>query len=119
MKKLISCSLVVVGLLVNHLAVASGVAYSFAVTEVRVDKDGKGFMTFEKDLRDAYNSKVPLCTTDQYKNTLAFDVNTKGGQAIFALAISAKTSGKLIHGVGTGKCDLYGVMEDWQYGWVK
>lgn len=111
--------LLVMLVFVCSLVQAKGVAYNATVEDVRIDHSGHGFIKFKETLKDAYSSTIPECTQEQYSNMLAFDVNTAGGKAIMAIALSAKVSGKLIHGVGRGKCDIYGVMEDWEYGWVQ
>lgn len=105
--------------LISSIANAKGVAYNATVVDVRIDHTGHGFIKFKQPLVDAHGSTIPDCTQEQYSNMLAFDVNTAGGKAVMAIALSAKASGRLIHGVGAGKCDIYGVMEDWSYGWVQ
>jgi hypothetical protein len=110
-------TVMIIGL--NNLAQAKGVAYKATVVDVRIDHTGHGFIKFKEPLKDAHNSSIPDCTQEAYSNMLAFDVNTAGGKAVMAIALAAKSSGKLIHGVGAGKCDVYGVMEDWSYGWIQ
>ncbi|WP_422135465.1 hypothetical protein [Endozoicomonas sp. ALD040] len=92
---------------------AKGVAEKFNVTAVRVDQSGKGYVVFDRDL---IGQPAECITT--YTNSLAFNTSTPGGQAILSLALAAKASGSPIKAVGTGKCDAYGVMEDWSYGFI-
>ncbi len=116
MKNLIG---VVAFMCLSSIAQAKGVAYTATVLDVRIDYTGHGFIKFKDPLKDAYGSTIPECTQEAYSNMLAFNVNTQGGKAVMAIALAAKASGKLVHGVGRGKCDIYGVMEDWEYGWVQ
>jgi hypothetical protein len=105
-------------LVFSPLSYSAGVASSFHVTEVRVDRTGLGFVRFDKPLRAASNSTLPTCTKPAYANMLAFNTRTEGGNAILAIALSAKVSNRTLHAVGSGSCPHYGVMENWAYGWV-
>lgn len=91
----------------------AGKANSFKVEQVRVDRNGKGYVQFANNLIESR----PSCST--HPKQLAFDVNTPAGQAIFSLALAAKASSKKIWAVGTGTCDVYGVVESWSWGVIK
>lgn len=83
------------------------------VIQVRIDQSGMGLMFFDKPLIGS-----PSCIVPAYNNALAFNTNTAGGKAIFALALSAKAAGTpLSVAVGTNTCGVYGsAVEDWYYG---
>ncbi|WOI37718.1 hypothetical protein R1T43_01380 [Alteromonas sp. CI.11.F.A3] len=99
-------------LVVSPYALA-GKANTFKVDQVRVDRNGKGYVQFVNNLVET----SPSCST--HPKHLAFDVNAPGGQAIFSLALAAKASNKKIWAVGTGTCDVYGVVESWSWGVIK
>ena len=84
------------------------------VIQVRVDKDGRGIVTFDTQVGGA----PATCRHSAYTNALSFDANTHGGKAIMALALAAKTSGSSVSAYGMGACSIYGGawVEDWDYG---
>ena len=93
---------------------AIGIADFYEVAQVRIDKSGKGYVTFKQALTDSR----PTCLQTGYSATLAFDTNTAGGKSIMSVALAAQASGKKIYAVGSGTCDTYGVMEDWNWGYI-
>jgi hypothetical protein len=105
-------------LVFSPLSYSAGVAYSYHVKEVRVDRSGLGFISFDRPLKASHNSILPTCTQPAYADSLAFNTKTAAGNAILAIALAAKVGNKTLHGVGSGSCSLYGVMENWNYGWV-
>lgn len=92
-----------------------GVANMYEVDFVRVDRSGKGYVNFKNDLVGT----PATCTQATYRAALAFDTNSDGGKSILSIALTAKASGKAIYAKGTGSCSVYGVMEDWNWGYVK
>lgn len=100
-------------LLVVSPYVLAGKANTFKVDQVRVDRNGKGYVQFVNNLVET----TPSCST--HPKQLAFDLNTPGGQAIFSLALAAKASDKKIWAVGTGTCDVYSVVESWAWGVIR
>lgn len=96
------------------VCLANGVANSFYVNQVRVDKNGHGYVSFAQPLQ----STPPACVSSTWSSVLAFDATTAGGKAILALALTAKATGKPIWAQGTGQCTIYSQMEDWSFGLV-
>jgi hypothetical protein len=84
----------------------------FTVENVRVDKSGKGYVKFSVRLAGSPAS----CSN--HLNHLAFDTNTPGGQAIMSLALTAQSTGKKIYARGTNTCDIYSVVESWDWGYI-
>ncbi|MCO1337049.1 hypothetical protein MO867_22250 [Microbulbifer sp. OS29] len=93
---------------------ATGIASSFEVEYVRVDQSGKGFIQFKSDL--VYEPAD--CIGSGYENKFAFDANESGGRAIYSMALTAQTTGKKIHAVGTSSCDTYSQIENWEWGYI-
>ena len=128
MKKYLFKILLSAGVGMTSLSTSAGIAplsesiggetniHGFLVDYVRVDASGKGYVNFV----DKLEGSIPACTNIQYyAAALAFDTNTDGGKAILTAALTAKAAGNTIRTVGSGKCDIYGVMEDWDWGSVK
>ena len=84
------------------------------VVNVRADKTGKGYIKFDKPLTGSPAS----CIAGGHERHLAFDLNTLGGQGVMSLALSALATGKSIRARGTGTCDIYSVVESWDWGYV-
>lgn len=84
------------------------------VVNVRADKDGKGYVTFDQPLSGTPAS----CISGGHTRHLAFDLNTEGGKGIMSIALAAQASGKSIKARGTGQCDIYGIVESWAWGYV-
>jgi hypothetical protein len=84
------------------------------VIEVRVDKSGKGIVTFAQPLA----GQAASCRNPSYNQSLAFDANAAGGRAILALVLSAKATGETVTALSTGDCSIYNNnwVEDWDYG---
>lgn len=101
-------------LLASTIAIAQGTANYFEVDFVRVDKSGKGYVNFKSPIIGE-----PASCTTTYLNALAFDTKTDGGKSILSVALTAQATGKKILAKGTGDCGVYGVMEDWNWGFVK
>lgn len=100
-------------------SVPKGLADFFLVDYVRVDKTGKGFVRFTEELVQNNSEGLPTCPTG-YKYNLAFDTGTDGGKSIFAMLLSAKATGKPVHAVGTGSCNIYpATMEDMNNGYFQ
>lgn len=100
----------ITALLCGHV-MANGVAMGFKVTEVRVDRDGKGYVTFDQPL-----TRSPASCGTPYPKSLSFDTTTAPGRAIYSMALAAQISGKTITAEGTGTCPEYGVVEGWLLG---
>jgi hypothetical protein len=81
---------------------AVGIADFYDVAQVRVDKSGKGYVTFKQPLTDSR----PTCLQTGYSTALAFDTNTAGGKSIMSVALAAQASGKKIYAVGSGNCEI-------------
>ena len=83
------------------------------VVNVRVDKNGKGYIRFDKPLTGA-----PASCISGHAEHLAFDLSTPGGKGIMSVALAAQASGKTIKAQGNGQCDIYGTVESWSWGYV-
>lgn len=103
----------IVGIFLSTVAFGAGSISSALVLGVRVDREGKGLVIFDRPIDGA----PPSCVIAYYNNALAFDANEVGGKAILALALAAKASGDPITVHGTGACATYGhSVEDWSTG---
>lgn len=104
-------------LCISSHANAAGVVGSAKIIEVRIDKDGKGMVVFDK----LVGGTPATCVHPAYINAFAFDTATSGGKAIMAVALSAKATGVAVTAYGTGTCGIYGGahVEDWSYGVVQ
>jgi len=91
----------------------STVIFSSTVQSVRVDFSGYGYVTFAS--APAGNSSAP-CVASGYGHVLAFDTNTSGGKAVYALVLAAKLSSGTVYAVGSGSCPIYGIVESWLWG---
>ncbi|UDF35484.1 UNVERIFIED_ORG: hypothetical protein LHJ69_23550 [Shinella sp. XGS7] len=103
----------VVYMLASTNAFAGSVSLS-QVTNVRVDRDGRAMVMFERNI-----SNSPGCiNASAYPNALAIDTNTAGGKAALAMVLAARGAGKRVGAFGTGGCAIYGGahVEDWDYG---
>ncbi len=78
-------------------------SYSGTVSDVRIDRDGRGIIAFDGPVVGAPAS----CRIPAYASHLSFDTNTAGGKAIYSMALAAASSGKTISVYGTGNCDDY------------
>lgn len=105
-------------LVFSPLSYSGGVANYYQVIAVRVDHNGKGLVQFDQPLQAKDNSTLPSCTQPAYADTLAFNTKTEAGNAILAIVLAAKVSHRDVFGAGSGSCSLYGVMENWNYGWI-
>lgn len=103
--------LFLIPLLFAGSVMANGVALGFKVAEVRIDRDGKGYVTFDQPL-----TRSPASCGTAYPKSLSFDTTTAPGRAIYAMALAAHISGKTITAEGTGTCPDYGVVEGWLLG---
>lgn len=83
------------------------------VINVRVDKDGRGYVRFDQPL-----SGTPASCISGHNEHLAFDLNTDGGKGIMSIALAAQASGKSIKARGTGQCDIYSIIESWSWGYT-
>ena len=93
-------------------ATAAG-SISAKVVAIRVDRTGNGMVYFDQNV----GGSPPGCVISAYQSALAFNTNTAGGKAIYALALSAKAMGSTIGVVGLGTCGIFGhSVEDWDYG---
>jgi hypothetical protein len=95
-------------------AVAVGYIDNATVTQVRVDKSGIGYVTFNIPIY----GEPASCTQAGYTNVLAFNTNEAGGRAILSIVLAAQASGKKIRAAGTGTCPSYGIIEDWSWGLI-
>jgi len=88
----------------------AGGALTAHVVSVRVDKDGRGVITFDGTI----TGSPPPCG---WPNAFAFSMADAGGKAILATALTAKTTGAQLQVVGAGACTIYGnAIEDLTYG---
>lgn len=84
-----------------------------AVSSIRIDQSGNGMVFFDQNI----NGTRPGCMIVNYQNALAFNANTAGGKAIYAMALAAKATGTTISVFGLGTCNVFGgFVEDWDYG---
>ena len=103
----------IVGIFLSGAALAAGSISNALVLGVRVDREGKGLVIFDRPV----GGVPPSCVIAYYANALAFNANEVGGKAILALALSAKASGDPMTVHGTGTCITYGhSVEDWSTG---
>ncbi|MCH2041491.1 MAG: hypothetical protein MK185_12735 [Saccharospirillaceae bacterium] len=109
--------ILMLSLITPSMTLARGLADSYDVDNVRVDKSGLGFVTFKSDLV-ANKEELPDCGKG-YPRSLAFDTNTEGGKAILSMALSAKMSGSSLYAVGTNECSGYQVIENMSYGFLE
>jgi hypothetical protein len=92
-------------------AIASG-AITSAVLAVRVDSAGLGVVHFQAPI----GGTPPGCVVGPYQNALAFNTNTAGGKAMYALLLSAKATGSTVTAYGLGTCSIFGsYVEDLNY----
>lgn len=105
-------------LIISSNVFAASKSDYFEVDYVRVDKSGKGYVSLKTPLISG-NSEGILTCAPKYPNALAFDTNTDGGRSIYSLALAAKMSGSKIYALSTESCSIYGVMADWNWGFVK
>ena len=91
---------------------AYGEAKNLKVDLVRVDKDGRGIVTFVSDM-----VRTPASCGTNIKR-LAFDTNTVGGQGILSLVLTAKVTGKTVFARGNGQCNIFAEVEDWAWGQI-
>jgi hypothetical protein len=96
-------------------AFSVGVAEMYEIDFVRVDRSGFGYVKFKTNLIGTPAS----CTQVGYEAVLAFDTNEAGGKAVLSVVLSAQASGKKVLARGTGSCGVYGVMEQWDWGYIK
>lgn len=118
MDKIIVSLVVIYHILFSSLTFANtstrGVLSKQLVESVRVDEEGKGFVTFEAPL-----ANQPACVKNTYRKMLSFSTKTVEGNAILSLVLTAKATGKTITARGSGQCAHYSsVMESWGYGTV-
>lgn len=105
--------LILLALCVTLKAEAAGFVLG-KVAAVRVDKDGRGMVIFDRNL----SASPASCVSSTYANALAFNSATAAGRAILAMALSAKLSGTNVTAYGTGTCAIYNgsYVEDMDYG---
>lgn len=98
-------------IVMSSQAIASSVAGK--ITQVRIDHDGKGMITF-----DTLITGSPACIHPTYRSSFAFDATKASGKAIMAVALTAKATGSTVAAYGTGACTTYGGAwaEDWGHG---
>lgn len=83
------------------------------VDTVRVDNNGWAFIRFTSPL-----GMEPASCIQDHPNHLSFDTKTDAGKAILSLALTAHSTGKRIFARGTDTCEGYGVIENWNFGWI-
>ena len=111
MKKLF----ITVLIMLSQAIYAEGRADLFEVDLVRVDKTGLGYVKFKNDLLGTPAD----CIQPGYEAALAFDTNQAAGKSIMSLVLAAQASGRKVLARGTGSCAIYGVMEEWKWGYVQ
>jgi hypothetical protein len=106
--------LMLVAMLLPFQAIAEGYATGVRVTQIRVDRDGRGIATFDHVL----GGSPPGCVHTAYVRSLAFDTNTPGGRSVLAFLMTARAAQDLLTVRGTGSCAIYGnsFVEDWEFG---
>lgn len=111
MKHLVSA---VLAFVMSSQAWGIGSIANAKVIEVRIDKNGKGMVMFDRPVGGA----PPSCVIGYYANALAFE--GANGRAVMAMALAAKASGSPLYAYGSGSCSVYGsYVEDWEYGVVQ
>lgn len=100
-------------LFVSANTVAEGRANHFDVKYVRVDRNGKGYVVFDKPLANS-----PASCGVSHKNHLSFNASTAQGQAVLSLVLTAHTANKKIQAYGTNNCPDYGSVEAWNWGFI-
>jgi hypothetical protein len=99
-------------ILISSRAFAAGAAANVQVTQVRVDSDGRGVITFSAPL----GATPPGCVISAYAASVAIDTNTAGGRSALATALAAKAEGYAVWVYGLGTCSVYGsYVEDLNY----
>lgn len=108
--------LLVIALMVASTSqvLAIGMVDGAKVIKVRVDKSGKGMIEFDRPL-----TSTPAACINGFQTWLAFDTNTAGGKSIMSIALTAQASGERILARGTGACDIYSVVESWDWGFIQ
>lgn len=110
MKPIVVCVI----LLIFPMLTQAGQVNGGEVAQVRIDKSGKGYVKFTSNLTNS----PAACIQSGYESVLAFDTNEAGGKAIYSLVLAAQASGKKINATGTGACSVYGMIEDWSWGYI-
>ncbi|MCL1124562.1 hypothetical protein [Shewanella surugensis] len=96
-------SLILVTLFASmNSAYAATSKVSGVVTNVRIDQNGEGIITFDKSIEN-----MASCTSEFYHKAYSFDANTEGGKAIYAMALAARTTSKPMTAYGIGSCSEY------------
>ncbi len=99
-------------LLISPLFVfAEGVAVDLSINFIRIDNGGRGYIEFTDELIG-----TPAACGSAYNKSLSFDTTTHGGKSILSMALTAKATGATIYAKGSGKCGVYGVVEEWVWG---
>ncbi len=89
--------------------ISSASTVSGYVSQVRVDNNGLGIITFDQTLSG-------LVCGFSFPNSLAFDATSNSGKMILAAALSAKAASSPVVAYGTGTCAIYGgYVEDTSY----
>ena len=99
----------------SNSVLAEGLAENYEVDFVRVDRSGLGYVKFKTNLVGS----AAACTQPGYEAALAFNTNEAGGKSVLALVLAAQASGRKVLARGTGACTVYGVMEEWNCGYIK
>ncbi|KPZ73131.1 hypothetical protein AN944_00279 [Shewanella sp. P1-14-1] len=114
MKILITIFIILLCFFHSNVSFAISDAVDAKVVSVRVDRDGKGIVIFDRDLKGTR----PNCVSGGYSRHLSFNSSQDGGKSIMSLALTAQVSGKKIRARGTGSCHDYGSVESWLWGWT-
>lgn len=84
------------------------------VTSIRVDVNGDAMVFF-----DARTTQTPpSCVGPSYVQAFAFTTTTSAGKAILAMMLTAKVTRAPVLAYGSGRCGVYGVVEDWSSGFI-
>ncbi|MEZ8029606.1 hypothetical protein [Enterovibrio norvegicus] len=91
----------------------AGLVEGFHVVDVRVDRSGKGFVSFDQHL------KSPATCINHHPNSLSFDVKTDAGKGILSLMLSAQAQKARVWAWGTNTCEEWpNTVESWNHGWI-
>ncbi|WP_434339162.1 hypothetical protein [Motilimonas cestriensis] len=94
-------------------AAQAGIVEGFYVVDVRVDRSGHGFISFDQDLN------LPANCINNHPRHLSFNVNNPAGRSILSLALSAQAQKARVWAWGTNSCEEYSnTVESWSYGWI-
>ena len=110
MNKIILFSIMTLSFSINAGSISNA-----KVTNVRIDQNGKGIVTFDKNVYGGAS-----CVTASYLASLSFDTNTVGGQGLYASALAAKLNDNYVSAISSGTCGIFNgnYVEDAKHLWI-